>query len=242
MTPVTHDSIAMRGAGVVHVAQPVKSHRFTLDSILLADFCRVKPKERVLEPGAGAGIISLLLARKHPRSFFSPVEVQDDLHSLCVRNYMTNELGNVIPIHLDIRELCKSLAPGRFDALVTNPPYVKAGTGRSSPDAGRRISRQDVLGKIELWLDLGKRLKQGGRYNIVFPAARLAELVSLLRKRKLEPKRIRLVHPYQDRPASLVLLEAVKEGGAGVEMLPPLLVHEPGGAYSREMKEIYALE
>ncbi|MDH4161561.1 MAG: methyltransferase [Nitrospirota bacterium] len=242
MKSVTRDSIAMRGAGIVHVAQPSTGHRFTLDSILLADFCRVKPGERVLEPGAGTGIISLLLAKKHARSFFFPVEVQDDLHSLCIRNYMINELGNVDPLHRDIRRLSRPVDFGHVDVLVTNPPYLRSGTGRSSPDTGRKISRQDMLARIEFWFDLGKHLKQGGRYNIVFPASRLAELMALMRKRRLEPKRARLVHPYQDKPAALVLLEAVKEGGTGVEMLPPLVVHEPGGAYSREMKDIYDMK
>jgi len=237
----TRDSIAMRGAGIVHVAQSSTGHRFTLDSILLADFCRVKPRERVLEPGAGTGIVSLLLAKKHPRSRFYPVEVQDDLYLLCSENLETNGLENVIPVHRDVRRLYQSIDPRHFDVLVANPPYRRSGTGRVSPDRGRKIARQDLFGEIELWLDLGKFLKQGGRYNLVFPAARLAELLALMRKRLLEPKRIRPVHPYQDKPASLALVEAVKAGGTGLEMLPPLVVHEPGGAYSREMKDIYGL-
>jgi tRNA1Val (adenine37-N6)-methyltransferase len=84
-------------------------------------------------------------------------------------------------------------------------------------------------------------LKNGGRYFLVFPVARLVELVSLLRDRRLEPKRLRMVHPYQGRPASLVLIEAVKSGGVGLEILPPLVVHENGGNYSEEVREIYAL-
>ena len=241
MKNVTSDTISLRGAGIVTVAQLAKGHRFTLDSILLADFCRVKPKERVLEPGAGTGIVSLLLAKKYPRSLFYPVEVQENLHALCSDNCTANVLANITPLHRDIRKLNQSRDLKHFEVLVANPPYMRSGAGRSSPDAGRRIARQDLLAKIESWLDLKKLLKQGGRYNLVFPAARLAELVALMRQRRLEPKRIRPVHSYQDKPASLVLVEAVKDGGTGVEMLPPLVVHEPGGAYSGEMKDIYHL-
>ncbi len=239
MKEVTRDSIFLRGAGVVQITQPVKGHRFTLDSILLADFCRIKPKERVLEPGAGTGIISLLLAMKHPRSLFYPVEIQDTLHDLCNENYKANKLENVIPVHRDIRRLYQSINPGSFDVVVTNPPYLKTGAGRSSADTGRRIARQDLLGRIEFWLALQKFLKQGGRYNLVFPAARLTELLAKMKKLPLEPKRLRLVHPYADRPASLFLIEAVKDGGTGLEVLPPLIVHEPGGGYTKEMREIY---
>ncbi len=241
MTSVTTDSISLRGAGIVKITQPSRGHRFTLDSILLADFCRVRQKERLLEPGAGTGVVSLLLAKRHPRSFFSPVEIQDDLHALCRENAAANGLGNVIPLRGDIRRLSPSLLPGPFDALVANPPYGRAGTGRSSPFDGRRIARQDLLGRIEFWLDAAKWLKQGGRYTVVFPAGRLAELLSLMRERRLEPKRLRMVHPYLDKTAVLALVEAVKNGGSGVQVLPPLIVHDAGGGYSAEMKDIYGL-
>lgn len=242
MNGCTNDTIALRGTGVVRITQPVKGHRFTVDSILLADFCRIKPKERVLEPGAGTGIISLLLALKHPRSLFYPVEIQDSLYDLCRENYKANNLENVIPVHRDIRRLYQSIDPGGFDVVVTNPPYLKTGAGRLSADAGRRIARQDLLGRIEFWLALQKFLKQGGRYNLVFPAARLTELFAKMKKLPLEPKRLRLVHPFADRPASLFLIEAVKDGGTGLEVLPPLIVHEPGGGYTKEMRKIYGVE
>ena len=239
--PFTSDSISVRGAGIVQVAQPVKGHRFTLDSILLADFCRVKPKERVLEPGAGTGIISLLLAEKNPRSLFYPVEIQESLHDLCNDNCSANNLENVITVHRDIRRLYQSILPGGFDVVVANPPYIRSGTGKASPDPVRRAARQDLLGRIEFWMELQKFLMQGGRYNVVFPASRLAEIFAVMKKLKLEPKRMRLVHPYADRQASLVLIEAVKGGGTGVEVLAPLVMHEPGGGYSKEMREIYGM-
>lgn len=240
LTLITHDSIALRGAGIVTIVQPKKGHRFTLDSILLADFCRVKPKERVLEPGAGAGVISILLAKKHPRSRFYPVEVQPDLIELCEQNCRDNGVeGRITAVQRDIRSLSRSINPDGFDVVVTNPPYTRAKTGRQSPLPERRIARQDLLGGIECWLDLQKLLKQGGRYSLVFPADRLAELISLMRERAMEPKRLCFVHPKEQKPAALVLVEAVKEGGAGLEVLPPLVVHEQDGSYTKEMRRMY---
>ncbi len=242
MTAVTADSISLRGAGIVKISQPKKGNRFTLDSILLADFCRVKPNERVLEPGAGTGVISIALAKKHPRSLFYPVEIQPELVELCEQNRIGNGVErNIITVNRDIRRLNQSILPGGFDVVVTNPPYLRAGSGRQSPLPERRIARQDLLGRIEFWLDLQKFLKQGGRYTLVFPAVRLAELIYLLRERSLEPKRMRLVHPYGGKPASLVLIEAVKEAGVGLDVLPPLIIHETRDAYSAEMRRIYDL-
>jgi tRNA1Val (adenine37-N6)-methyltransferase len=240
MMQTTHDSIAMRGAGIMQITQPAKGHRFTIDSILLADFCRVRAKEQVLEPGAGSGIVSLLLAKKHPQSRFYPVEIQGELSGLCEQNRRFNGLENIISVHRDIRRLSQTFSAGMFDVIVTNPPYVKAGTGRTSPDAGRKTSRMDLLAGIEFWIELRKFLKQGGRYNIIFPAARLAEICTLMRTRKLEPKRVRLVHSNAGRPASLALIEAVKDSGTGLAVLPPLFVREASGEYTQEMRDIYA--
>ena len=242
MTALTRDSVSLRGAGIINISQPQKGHRFTLDSILLADFCRVKPKERVLEPGAGTGVISIALAKKHPRSLFYPVEIQPELVELCEQNRKDNGVErNIITVKHDIRRLYQSINPGGFDVVVTNPPYTKEGAGRTSPFPGRQVSRQDVLGKIEFWLDLHKFLKQGGRYNIIFPAPRSAELLSLMRERRIEPKCLRYVHPKKHKPASLVLIEAVKSAGPGLIVLPPLVVHEPDGSYTEEASSIYGM-
>lgn len=238
----THDSIALRGAGVVRIMQPAKGHRFTLDSILLADFCRIKPKDLVLEPGAGTGIITLLLAKKHLRAHFTAVEVQPQLADLFEQNIDDNFLDERITvIAKDLRRLRTTLDQGSFRVIVANPPYIKEGTGRTSPHAFRQIARHDRAASLEAWLDLHLFLKNGGRYFLVFPAARLAELVALMKRRKLEPKRLRLVHPFQNKPASLALIEAVKEGGTGLEILPSLVIHGSGGGYTEEVKQIYGL-
>ncbi len=241
MTGATRDTISLRGAGVVTINQPGKGHRFTLDSILLADFCRIKPKDSVLEPGAGTGVVSLLLARKFPRSLFYAVEVQDDLQSLCEENRRSNDLKNVTCVHRDLRRLDRSFNPAGFDVIVANPPYTREGTGRTSPLAGRRISRQDLLGSIESWLDLQKLLKHGGRYNLIFPASRAAEILAFMKGRRIEPKRLRFIHPKSPGPASLVLLEAAKSAGPGLVVHPPLVVHGPDGSYTDEMRDIYEM-
>lgn len=240
--PITSDSIAMRGAGIIQVTQPVTGHRFTLDSIVLADFCRVKPGERVLEAGAGTGTISLLLAKKHPRASFTAIEVQSDLAVLCEQNIRENDLtGSMQVVRKDLRRIGTTIAAGSQSVIVANPPYRKEGTGRTSPDNARLFARQAPNASLGSWLDLHRYLKNGGRYCMVFPATRIAELLTEMRKRSLEPKRMRLVHPYADRPASLVLIEAVKGGGTGVEVLTPLIVHVRGGEYSKEMQEVYGL-
>ncbi len=242
MTLLTHDSISLRKAGIVRITQPKKGHRFTLDSLLLVDFCRIKTRDRVLEPGAGTGIISLLLAKKFPQARFVADEVEPRAYALLKKNIEANGLGGRIEsVDKDLKELARSLSPAAFDVIIANPPYTQFGTGRLSPLAERQTARHDRSASLPLWLNLQTMLKNRGRYVLVFPARRTAELVSLLKEKKLEPKRIRFVQPRADTPASLILIEAAKGGGAGVEIMPPLIVHEKDGGYTDELRKIYDL-
>jgi tRNA1Val (adenine37-N6)-methyltransferase len=234
--------MALRGSGVVSIIQPEKGVRFTLDSLLLADFCRIKPHDRILEPGAGTGTISLLLAKKFPEARFVADEVEPRAFNLLCRNIRDNGLVDVItPLERDIRYLGRTFAPGSFDVIIANPPYTRCGTGRKSPSRERQTARQDQTASLACWLDLQTVLKDKGRLFMVFPASRAAELLSLLRERWMEPKRLRCVHPFQDKPASLVLIEAIKTTGVGLDILPPLIVHHRDGGYTEEMKEIYGM-
>jgi len=242
MTTVTRDSISLRGSGVVSIKQPASGVRFTLDSLLLADFCRIKPRDVVLEPGTGTGIVSLLLAKKFPAITLVSIEARGHATALCRENISDNGLdGRILLLRQDIRKMKHAMKPASFDAIIANPPYTRKGTGRPSPDRERLTSRHDRLGTIQSWLDLGVLLKDKGRYFLVLPANRSAEILSLLHSAYLEPKRVRFVHPYQNRPAHLILIEAMKSAGSGLEVMPPLAVHEEGGGYTAEMRQIYDL-
>jgi tRNA1Val (adenine37-N6)-methyltransferase len=237
----SQDSISLRDAGIVTIVQQKKGARFNLDSVLLADFCIIKPWDFIVEAGAGTGIISLLLAKKYPRSHIVAVEVQASLAKLCRRNIDENHLEERINlIEQDFRKLRSSVKLSSVDVIVANPPYTRSGAGKTSPRPDRLSSRHERFGDLAAWLDLRRFLKDRGRYFLVYTADRLADLVTALRSARLEPKRMRMVHPYQDKPASLVLMEAVKSAGAGLKVLPPLIVHETEGGYTQEMKLIYS--
>jgi tRNA1Val (adenine37-N6)-methyltransferase len=239
--PISADTISLRGAGIVNITQPAKGQRFTLDSILLADFCRIKQRDAVLEPGVGSGIISILLAKKFPLIRIYAVEIQPSAAALCRRNIMENNLdGRIFLLERHLAQLKKSLKPSSFDVIIANPPYTRSGTGKQSPLGERLLSRHDHLADLNSWFDLHVFLKNKGRYIMVISADRFAEAITLLRAHKLEPKRVRLVHPHKNKPANLALIEAVKSAGVGLTVLPSLIVHRSEGGYSEEMQEIYA--
>ncbi len=242
MTELTHDTISLRGAGVVAVSQQKKGARFTMDSLLLADFCRVKSRDRVLEPGAGTGVISLLLAKRHPHAHLTAVELHPATAGLCRGNIAENGLEDRITLIIDdISRITNALKPLSFDIIVANPPYSESHAGRKSPSPERQTARHDRSAPLPAWLNLQKLLKNKGRYCLVFPARRAAELLSLLKENKLEPKRLRFVHPAEEKPAYLALIEAVKSAGPGLDVLPPLIISDAAGRYTREVRDIYRL-
>ncbi len=236
------DTISLRGAGIVSILQPKKGHRFTLDSLLLADFCRVKPRYNVLEPGAGTGIISILLARKFAHIKITAVEIQSTMAELCRLNITQNGLTDRITlVEQPITNLRNFFHPSSFDLIVANPPYFRTGAGKQSPSPERFFSRHDRFASLDVWLDLRFFLKNNGRFVLVFSADRFADAITSLRVRGLEPKCIRFVHSRQEKSAYLVLIEAVKAAGTGLAVLPPLIIHACGQNYSEEMKELYGL-
>jgi tRNA1Val (adenine37-N6)-methyltransferase len=240
VTAVTRDSISLRSAGIIFITQQKKGFRFTLDSLLLADFCNIRPRDRVLEPGAGTGVISLLLAKKFPKARFVADEVEPGAYGLLTQNIEDNGLvSNIVPVNTDLRDLSSSFSPHAFDVIVANPPYTKTGAGKKSPFPDRHLARQGRSTSITLWLGLNALLKNKGRYFLVFPASRTAELTALLRMHDLEPKRLRFVHPFPHKPASLVLVEAMRSARIGLDVLRPLVVHEKDGGYTEEVKDIY---
>ncbi len=242
MTGLTHDSISFRGAGVVAVTQQKKGARFTMDSLLLAEFCRVKSRDRILEPGAGTGIISLLLAKRHPHVRITAVEMHRAAAVLCRRNIIENGLEDRITLIVDdITNVKSAMKPPFFDLIVANPPYTAWRTGKQSPSIERQTARHDRSAPLGAWLALQSLLKNKGRYCLVYAASRSAELLSLLREKKLEPKRLRFVHPDERKPAYLALIEAVKSAGTGLEVLPPLIIRDAAGRYTREIQSIYRL-
>lgn len=238
----SQDSISLRGAGVVTVTQQKKGARFTLDSLLLADFCRVNTWDRILEPGAGTGIVSLLLAKKHPRSNLVAIERQTALARVCRTNIAQNSLEDRITLlEQDFRTVKNVLKASTFDVIVANPPYTRTGSGKPSPGEERASSRQERFGDLGAWLDLQRFLKNKGRFVLVFPAERLTDLLVSLRSRALEPKLLRLIHPAAGKPASLVLVEAFKAAGPGLRTISPLFVHDETGGYTTELRELYGL-
>jgi len=225
--------------GSIIVYQPKKGFRFGIDSILLAHFLNLKPQDLVLEVGAGSGIISLIALKRFPKAKIFALELESIFIECLKRNILENKLQEkLFIIKGDIKTpLFKS---GIFDVIFSNPPYFKSKSGRKSPYEIENIARRDVEFELDEFLKkVSSLLKNKGKFYLVFTALRLAELIYLLKKNKLEPKLLRLVYSYPGSEAKLVLLLAVKNAKEEIRIFSPLYIYDsPKGNYTEEVKNM----
>jgi tRNA1(Val) A37 N6-methylase TrmN6 len=229
--------------GKLHCLQPRQGYRFSVDAVLLAHFLAPAPEARILDLGAGCGIVSLILSLRYPAASLVALEIQPRLAEVIRRNVAVNSLERRITVSEgDCRRVATLLPQGSFDWVATNPPYYPTGSGRHNPETERAKARHEILGTIgEMAGAAAFALKVGGRAAFVYPAAREEILLGVLRENGLAPKRLQRVHPYPGAEAGLVLVEAVKDGGEGLETLPPFFIcQERDGAYTVEMAAMYA--
>jgi tRNA1(Val) A37 N6-methylase TrmN6 len=222
--------------GSITLIQPKHGYRFSVEAILLGRFARASARDRVLELGAGCGVVAIMMgALYRPREVVA-LEIQPALAEMVARNAAANSLESVHAVCADLRQRkIAGVEPASFDLVVANPPYRAMAAGRENPDHGRRIARGESTATLADFVAAARRYaRRGGRVAFVFAARRSAELISAMRMNKLEPKRIRFVHPQIAMPASVMLIETRAGGGIEVAIEPPLILYERPGIYTAE--------
>ena len=208
--------------GKLRIIQSQRGYRFSVDALLLAEFVSIKDEDLVIDLGAGSGIISLFLATKRKVGFTVGIELQKELASQAQRNVALNELERKIAIiQGDLRHL--PLARGFADVVVCNPPYRQQRSGRINPDESKAIARHEIAASLDAILAAAKALlKPGGRLTLIYPANRLTEIFTKMRKEGLEPKRLQIIFPDSASYAKLALIEGRLQGRSGLKILPPI--------------------
>ena len=223
------------------IIQKTNGFCFGMDAVLLSGFASVKPGERVLDLGTGTGIIPLLLSAKTEGEHFTGLEIQPEIAAMAERSVHLNHLEDKISIvNGDIKEASRIFGSASFDVVTTNPPYMNDAHGLKNPTEMKAISRHEILCTLEDVVREGaKVLKPGGRMFMVHRPHRLIEIIQVMKQYKLEPKRMKLVHPFQDKDANMVLLEAVRGGGSWMKAEAPIIVYKEPGVYTDEIYDIY---
>lgn len=222
---------------------------FGIDSVLIANFINSNSsKNNIIDLCSGSGVISIIMSQKIKSNKIFAVELQNEMFELLDINIKYNNLEDKIyGINCNINDLQyikvqlnQKIGIDKVDIIVSNPPYKEVGTGITNENSIKYIARHEEKCKLEDIFNVSSNLlKSKGKLYIVHKPERLPDLFELARKYKLEPKKLRFVHPYKDKAPSIVLIEYVKDGGRELKILDPLIEYKDDGSYTDEINEIY---
>ncbi|MBQ8663950.1 MAG: tRNA1(Val) (adenine(37)-N6)-methyltransferase [Eubacterium sp.] len=214
---------------------------FGMDAVLLSGFAKVKAGERAIDLGTGTGIIPILLEAKTKGDYFVGLEIQPESAEMARRSVALNGLEEKVEIvEGDIKQASQLFGASSFDVVTSNPPYMTAQHGLINEAEAKTIARHEVLCSLEdVIRESARLLKPGGRLYMVHRPFRLAEIISLMVQYRVEPKRMRLVHPYADKEPNMVLIEGLRGGRPRMTVEKPLVVYQEQGKYTDEIYDIY---
>lgn len=207
------------------IIQSEDEYRFTTDAVLLANFCNDMKGKLCVEFCAGSGVISILVAaKKHPAKVLA-IELQQSLADMARRSVTYNNLQDVIEVVCDDVKNAANLIPKPADVVVCNPPYRKLGSGEKQLAENIALCRHEIAITLEQVVTCAsKTLNNRGTFYLVHQAERIAEIVSLCVNNQLAVKEIVPVCPRQGREPNLVLVRAVKCGGADCKLRLPIYI------------------
>lgn len=215
---------------------------FSLDAVLLGVFAHLRKRDdlKILDLCSGNGAVALMLSQKTKSPIYA-IEIQEELADMAKRSVEMNHLEHQITvIHKDLKEISTEHYDS-VDVITCNPPYFPLKEeGTVNPNKHLAIARHEVHVTLdELMYKISKLLKMNGKAYLVHRPDRFLELMDVMRKYNVVPKRVRFIHPTEDMSANMVLVEGIKYGKeAGFQMLPPLYVHDKSGAYRSEVRKI----
>lgn len=232
------DDLQLKGLKLI---QKQQGFRFGVDAVLLSDFANIKNKHRVVDLCTGTGIIPFLAYGKYNPKEVIGLEIQDDMVEMANRSSELNDITDIVKfVHGDLKDKKLIDSLGKFDVVTVNPPYKLNNAGIVNPNDKLAIARHEVMCTLEDVIVSARRLlKDNGRMFIVHRPERLADIFGLMRKYKIEPKRVRMVQPNTKKAPNIVLVEGQRDGGAFLKWEETLYVYDDNGNYSEEIDRIY---
>lgn len=225
----------------LRIIQKTDGFCFGMDAVLLSGFARVREGESAVDLGTGTGIIPILLSAKTEGKHFTGLEIQTAVADMASRSVRLNGIEDRVSIvQGDIKEASQLFGKASFDVVTSNPPYMNDAHGLKNPDLPKAIARHEVLCTLDdVVREAAMLLRPGGRFYMVHRPHRLVEIIAAMRMYKLEPKRMKLVHPFVDKDANMVLIEAFRGGRSMMKVEAPIIVYKEPGVYTDEIYEIY---
>lgn len=213
---------------------------FSLDTVLLANFCTInKNVKKIVDFGTNNAAIPLILSTRTNKNILG-IEIQKEAVELAKKNITLNKLDNQIEIvHADINEYVKNAS--KVGLVICNPPFFKV-----EEESNLNENEFLTIARHEIKIDLERIIKSAsvildnrGRFSMVHRPDRMIEILDLMQKYEIEPKRIRFVYPKVGRESHVLLVEGIYKGKKGLKIEPPLYAHNEDGSYSNEVRRMF---
>lgn len=233
------DDLEFKGLKII---QNEKGFCFGMDSVLLSDFAKnMKNNSTVLDLGTGTGIIPILLCGKTNLKKVVGIEIQQDVANMAKRSSQLNNLQDRFEVvNTNIIDLKNIYEKQSFDVIVTNPPYKKENTGITNENEAKLISRHEITANLEDFISISKDLlKDKGEFYMVHRPERLVDILSLMRKYKIEAKILKFVSPNKNKEPNLILIKGIKNANSFLKVEKNLYVYNEDGKYTNEILKIY---
>ena len=226
----------------IKIVQDKDYFNFSLDSVLLPNFVDITKKTKmILDMCTGNAPIPLILSTKTDAKIYA-VELQKEVYNLAKETIKINKLDNqIVLINNNIKNLKKIFNTETFDIITCNPPYFKKKEDSIiNENIVKSIARHEIEMELEDVMLISKSLlKNEGSLVLVHRTDRLIEIIELMRKHNIEPKRLQFIYPKNDIESNLILIDGKKNGNVGLKVLAPLYVHNDDGSYTDEVLKIF---
>ena len=215
--------------------QPQVGYCYNSDSIFLYDFINtLKPRGKMLDVGAGCGVVGLLVARDNPKVVLEAVEKQDAFVEYATINARVNKIEYTMH-HGDFLEFDETQ---KYDYIISNPPFYHEGATRSEDEMLYHARYNVNLPLESFFKKVSRLLKPNAHFVFCYDASQFFLICAALDKVKLRVVDVRFVHPKKERGASLVMLHVRNGSKSLMKVLPPLISFD-GDDFSSEVQEIY---
>ena len=221
----------------IKIVQDSEGFKFSLDSVLLANFVTLnKSTKKIMDIGSGNGIIPILLSLKTD-AHIDGVEIQRECYLNSLESIKLNKMDNISIFNDDIKDFYKTLESDTYDVVVSNPPYFMGNI--HNINEMKKIARHSLSLDYKDVIVISKKiLKNNGLLSIVHRPENLMDILMFMRSNNIEPKKIRFVYPYKGKNANILLVEGAKNGKPGLKVMDPLYVYENSN-YTEEIKKYF---
>ncbi len=236
---VIHDLLNYKNLKIV---QNTEWFNFSLDSVLLANFVTINKKtKKIIDFCTGNAPVPLILSTKTTATIYG-MELQNEIYDLAIKSIKLNSLDDKIKIINDDVKNAKNLFDTEtFDIITCNPPYFKIfDKNKVNDNPIKTKARHEIdLNLDDIFNSAKKILKNQGIIALVHRPDRLVEIINMMQKNNIEPKRLQFVYPNENKNANMILIEGRKNGNPGLKLLPPIYVHNKNGDYRKQILNMF---